>query len=154
MQTIYTMGYTQKSLEDFVRLLTDHKIEKVIDIRLKNTSQLAGFAKQDDLRYILEHFLKIEYEHVPQLSPTEAIFTRYKKDKVWDALAMAFSSLMAERKMDEILEKAAEGKQNICLLCSEDSAKKCHRRLIAEYYQKKKAQGVRIIHLTAKDARP
>lgn len=152
MPMMYTMGYTQKSLEEFVALLTQNKIEKLIDIRLKNTSQLAGFAKQEDLRFILEHFLKIEYEHVPALSPTEAIFTAYKKGKNWDELVQSYTRLMHQRAMDEVLEKTIGPYQRVCLLCSEDSPKRCHRRLLAEYYQQKKGKNIQIIHLTRKDA--
>jgi uncharacterized protein (DUF488 family) len=154
MQTIYTIGYTQKSLKEFVNLLEEHQIEKLIDIRLKNTSQLAGFAKQEDLHYILEHFLKMEYEHVPALSPTEKIFETYKKDKDWDKLRESFTALMAEKGMNSILENAASGKHRVCLLCSEDSPKHCHRRLVAEYYQEKRRGDVKIVHLTTKDAKP
>jgi uncharacterized protein (DUF488 family) len=145
------MGYTKKNMEEFVFLLTNNNIEKLIDIRLKNTSQLAGFAKEEDLRFLLTHFLKIEYEHVPLLSPTEEILKKYKKDKNWDDYLVSFNKLMTERGMDLILETAAGGKK-VCLLCAEDAPTKCHRRLVAEFYKKNRQPDVNIIHLTKKDA--
>jgi len=151
MQTIYTMGYTQKSMEEFVKLLTENKIEKLIDIRLRNTSQLAGFAKDEDLRFLLEHFLRIRYEHVPLLSPTEVIFTSYKKTDDWDEFHRSFNRLMVERRMDRVLEEAAGNMSRVCLLCSEDSPNKCHRRFVAEYYKKNTSRDVEIVHLTKKD---
>ena len=150
MVNIYTIGYTKKSLEEFTQLLMKNKIEKVIDIRLKNTSQLAGFAKANDLQYILETFLHINYMHIPLLSPTEEIFQKYKETKDWDACKLSINKLIEKRQANEILKKAINKHENICLLCSEDLPNKCHRRLLAEYYQRHN-HAVKVIHLTSKD---
>jgi uncharacterized protein (DUF488 family) len=151
MQIIYTMGYTKKSLQEFVKLLTQNNIEKLIDIRLKNTSQLAGFAKAEDLKFILENFLKIKYEHIPLLSPSKDIFDKYKKNKDWEEYFKSFNNLMLDRKMDLILKEAITDNNKVCLLCSEDSPKKCHRKLLAEFYKKNSSIETEIIHLTKKD---
>ena len=152
MVILFTIGYTKKSLKEFVGLLTKEEVEKVVDVRLKNTSQLAGFAKEDDLRFILGHFMKVAYEHVPLLSPTEEIFETIKKKKDWELYVRMYTDLIRERKMDQVLKKAIGGYERVCLLCAEDSPKQCHRRLLAEYYQRI-VGGVEIVHLTEKDAR-
>jgi len=56
---IFTIGFTKKSAEEFFTLLKDAGVRRVIDIRLNNTSQLAGFAKARDLEYFLKAILGI-----------------------------------------------------------------------------------------------
>ncbi|MBN2603555.1 MAG: DUF488 domain-containing protein [Candidatus Thermoplasmatota archaeon] len=150
MKKLFTIGYTKKSLEDFVNLIMANKIEKIIDIRLKNSSQLAGFAKANDLKYILEKFLDIGYSHVPLLSPSEEIFNEYRKTRNWDQYVKSFNMLMNKRKMDIVLKDAIANHDRVCLLCSEELPNKCHRRLLAEYY-KSKGNQIEIKHLTKKD---
>lgn len=149
-QIIYTIGYTKKNLQDFVSLIKKHGISKIIDIRLKNNSQLAGFAKSEDLKYILENFLSVGYLHKPELSPTEEIFKKYKNDKNWDEYVISFTKLMEERNVHEIIDDIISDTNSICLLCSEDTADKCHRRLIAENYQQFN-NSISVKHLTKKD---
>jgi uncharacterized protein (DUF488 family) len=127
---IFTIGFTKKSLEQFIKILQKNKIERVVDIRLKNNSQLAGFAKGKDLEYILR-LVGIEYVYVPLLAPSEEIFSSYKKDSDWEEYEKGFRKLMMERDGRKILEEAIEGKR-CCLLCSEETADRCHRRLVGE----------------------
>jgi len=150
MTDIYTVGFTKKNLKDFVTLLRDNKIEKVIDIRLKNSSQLAGFAKGEDLEYLLNEILKIKYEHIPLLAPTEELLTKYKKDSDWDFYVKSFTKLMDNRNSSEILHKHIKKFDRVCLSCSEDTADHCHRRLIAERYQKYN-NSTKVTHLSNKD---
>ena len=150
MTIIFTMGYTKKSLEEFVTLLKKNNIEKLIDIRLKNKSQLAGFAKGEDLKYLLEELLGIKYSYQPLLAPTEEMLNKYRVDRNWDEYVSSFRQLMQERDINSILKKEISGFNNVCLLCSEDSAKQCHRRLVAENYQQYD-DSIDIIHLSKKD---
>lgn len=143
---LYTIGYTEKSLKEFTDLLIQNKITKVFDIRLKNSSQLAGFAKADDLKYILEEFLKVKYEYQRLLCPTEEIFDKYKKDNNWDAYEAAFTETISQRQIETILPSMFNSDERICLLCSENYAAKCHRRLVAECF-KKFDNSIKIIHL-------
>jgi len=129
---IFTIGFTKKSLEEFVKLLKDNKIQVLIDIRLRNTGQLAGFAKDKDLKFILNNF-GIEYRHVKDLAPTSDLLDDYKNRKIdWEEYRTRFDKLMEERKGREILLKELEGGKTACLLCSEEKAEQCHRRLVAE----------------------
>jgi uncharacterized protein (DUF488 family) len=150
MKTLFTIGYTKKSLQEFVTLLQINKIEKLVDIRLKNKSQLAGFAKGEDLKFLLEDFLNIKYSYQPLLAPTEAILNKYRSDKNWDEYVSAFTKLMQERDMKNILKKEILDADRVCLLCSEDIPKQCHRRLLAENY-KQYNDAIEIIHLSKKD---
>lgn len=152
MIKLFTIGYTKKSLEEFSKLLKKNDIQLLIDIRLKNSSQLAGFAKAKDLKFILEEFLHIKYIHLPELSPTEEIFKKYKSDNNWEDYVESFNELMKRRQMDKILKNTIGDFQRICLLCSEDLPKKCHRRLVAEFF-KNNNNDVEILHLTKKDAK-
>ena len=97
MPTIYTIGYTKKTLEHFIRLLQEAGVDAVIDIRLRNTSQLAGFAKRDDLAFLLREGFGIEYEHRPELAPTLEILKAYKTDGDWAAYEREFLSLLDSR---------------------------------------------------------
>jgi uncharacterized protein (DUF488 family) len=150
MKILFTIGYTKKSLKEFVTLLKNNNIEKLVDIRLKNKSQLAGFAKGEDLRFLLENLLGIKYSYQPLLAPTEEVLNKYRTDKNWEEYVASFTQLMQERDMHNILKKETLDVDNVCLLCSEDIPKQCHRRLLAENY-KQFDDFISIIHLSKKD---
>lgn len=133
---IFTIGFTKKSAENFFKKLSDAGIKRVIDIRLNNVSQLAGFAKKDDLSYFLKTICAIEYVHVPELAPTQDILDEYKKHKGdWAVYEKKFMELMIKRGIENKLSQ--ELFDNACLLCSEDKPHHCHRRLVAEYLKSK-----------------
>jgi uncharacterized protein (DUF488 family) len=134
MTTVYTIGYTQKSLEQFIRLLQKAGVDAVVDIRLRNTSQLAGFAKRDDLAFLLREGFGIEYEYRPDLAPTPEILDAYKADGDWLAYERAFRPLLAEREAEAISHEILTRYQQPCLLCTEPTPDHCHRRLVAEYW--------------------
>ena len=131
MNIIYTIGFTKKTLKDFVTRLRNAGVQRVVDIRLNNSSQLAGFAKSSDLEFILDQF-GIEYISVKELAPDEALLSKYRKDKNWSEYEINFKVLMESRNARKILSGLQLDKKVSCLLCSEDRADKCHRRLIAE----------------------
>lgn len=142
---IYTIGFTQTSAEEFFGKLIKAGVKKVVDARLNNSSQLAGFAKKDDLRYFLKALGNIDYIHMPALAPTEEIFTEYKKNRGdWSLYEKKFLTLMEERRIENVV-RPAELDQS-CLLCSEHLPEHCHRRLVAEYL-KGKWGDVEIVHL-------
>ncbi len=141
---LFTIGFTQKSAEDFFARLAKAGVKKLIDIRLNNVSQLAGFAKKDDLRYFAKTICGIGYEHMPELAPSAELFDEYKKSKgAWSDFTPKFRKLMAARKIETLERKTFDGG---CLLCSEDKPRHCHRQLVAEYL-KEKWGGVEIVHL-------
>jgi uncharacterized protein (DUF488 family) len=132
---LFTIGFTKSSAEQFFSRLRRANVKRLIDVRLNNVSQLAGFAKKDDLKYFASAICNIEYEHIPELAPTKDILDEYKKKKgLWSVYAEKFLALMAQRKIEDIERSRLEGG---CLLCSEDKPHFCHRRLVAEYLQKK-----------------
>jgi len=133
---LFTIGFTKKTAEIFFGKLCDAGVKRVIDIRLNNVSQLAGFAKKDDLSYFLKTICAIEYVHVPELAPTQDILDGYKKHKGdWEVYEKKFMELMIKRAIENKLSR--ELFDNACLLCSEDKPHHCHRRLVAEYLQSK-----------------
>src|SRR5687767_3431886 len=126
---IFTIGFTRKSAETFFTRLTAAGVTRLIDVRLNNVSQLAGFAKKEDLRYFTEKICRIDYVHVPTLAPTADILDPYKKRKNGDWLLYErqFIELMRERRIEKTL--SPELLDGSCLLCSEESPEHCHRRL-------------------------
>lgn len=133
---LFTIGFTKKSADSFFKKLCDAGVKRVIDIRLNNVSQLAGFAKKDDLSYFLKTICSIEYVHVPELAPTQDILDEYKKHKGdWAIYEKKFMELMIKREIENKLSR--ELFDNACLLCSEDKPHHCHRRLVAEYLKDK-----------------
>jgi uncharacterized protein (DUF488 family) len=129
---VYTIGFTKKNAAQFFEKLRDAGVKRVVDVRLNNSSQLAGFSKRDDLKYFLKKILGIDYVEEPLLAPTPSLFDAYKKNGGdWDVFQCAFLDLMRERKIENKIDPAliAGG----CLLCSEDKPHHCHRRLVAEY---------------------
>jgi uncharacterized protein (DUF488 family) len=132
---IYSIGFTQKSANEFFGALKAHGIERLLDVRLNNTSQLAGFAKQTDLPYFLHEICGAAYEHEPLLAPTQEILDAYKKHKgSWDAYTEAYLALIGSRKAESALSQE-RFRQKTVLLCSEPTAEHCHRRLALEYLQ-------------------
>ncbi len=134
--TIYTIGFTKKSAREFFEKLKSAKILRLIDVRLNNVSQLAGFTKRDDLLYFCESILKIEYLHLPELAPTQEMLEAFKKNHGdWRDYEAQFFSLLAERKPEQTLKR--EVLDRGCLLCSEPTPEHCHRRLVAEHLRGK-----------------
>lgn len=130
----YTIGFTKKSAEEFFTKLRDAGVKRLLDVRLNNSSQLAGFAKRDDLAYFLDTIGGIEYEHVPELAPTKEILDAFKKHKgAWEVYESDYLELLSKRDIEKQLPQSLfEGS---CLLCSEHLPDHCHRRLAIEYLQ-------------------
>ena len=142
---LFTIGFTKKTAEAFFTKLSKAGVKRVIDIRLNNVSQLAGFAKKDDLRYFLKTICNIDYIHKPDFAPTKDILEVYKKNKGdWSVYEKRFLVLLAERKPEENISR--DMLDGGCLLCSEDKSDNCHRRLVAEYLSEKWGN-IEIIHL-------
>jgi uncharacterized protein (DUF488 family) len=129
---IYTIGFTQKSAEQFFGLLRSNGIEKIIDIRVHPGGQLAGFAKDRDLAFFLRELAGIEYVHLPELAPTEDLMKAYRADKDATAWEAGYRQLLVERGVPVGLERAMFEQKVCCLLCSEAQAEHCHRRIAAE----------------------
>jgi uncharacterized protein (DUF488 family) len=146
MPTVYTIGYTKKSLEQFIRLLQESGVDAIVDIRLRNTSQLAGFAKRDDLAFLLREGFGIGYEHRTDLAPSPEILDAYKADGDWPAYERAFHSLLAGRGAEAIGRKILARYRSPCLLCAEPAADRCHRRLVAEWWAEH-LPNIEIVHL-------
>jgi uncharacterized protein (DUF488 family) len=146
MPTIYTIGTTQKPLERFIRLLQKAGVDAVIDVRLRNTSQLAGFAKRDDLAFLLRQGFNIEYEHHPELAPTPEILDAYKAEGDWPAYEREFLPLLAERDAGTIGQELLARYRSPCLLCAEPTPDRCHRRLVAEWWAEH-IHDVEVVHL-------
>ena len=129
---IFTIGFTKKSAREFFGKLQRPGLQRLIDVRLNNVSQLAGFSKRDDLAFLCESILKIEYLHLPELAPTPEMLDEFKKNHGdWADYETKFLALMAERKVEDKLNRALV--DGGCLLCSEPTPEHCHRRLVAEY---------------------
>lgn len=142
---VYTIGFTQASAEEFFSKLTKAGVRKVVDVRLNNSSQLAGFTKKDDLKYFLRAIGNIEYVHMPLLAPSQEILAEYKKKRGdWHTYEEKFLALMEERRIENVVSPGELDRT--CLLCSEHLPKHCHRRLVAEYL-KTKWGNVEIEHL-------
>ena len=146
---LYTIGFTRKSAETFFSQLKASGVRTLIDTRLNNRSQLAGFAKQNDLRYFLREIGQIDYLHLPQLAPTQEILDAFKKKKgTWEAYEISFRALMVSRKIEKAFQP--ELFESACLLCSEHKPHHCHRRLVAEYLRER-WDGIEIEHLQPED---
>jgi uncharacterized protein (DUF488 family) len=129
---IFTIGFTKKSAETFFTRLKKSGAKRLVDVRLNNISQLAGFTKKDDLRYFTKAICDIDYVHLPELAPTAEILNAYKKQKEgdWGLYERRFLDLMRSRQIENTPREVLDGG---CLLCSEEKPDRCHRRLVAEY---------------------
>jgi uncharacterized protein (DUF488 family) len=143
---IFTIGFTKKSAEAFFTRLQGAGVQRLIDIRLNNVSQLAGFTKRDDLKYFTKAICHIDYTHLPELAPTAEILDPFKKRKNGDWLLyeQQFLELLRARRVEEKISR--ELLDGGCLLCSEETPEHCHRRLVAEYFEDKWGD-VEIVHI-------
>lgn len=146
---IYTIGFTQKSAEKFYSLIRDNGITLMVDVRLNNVSQLAGFSKYPDVQFFLHEICHCKYLSDKQFSPEESTLKEYKGKKInWDEYVNQFDYTMSKRKINEYIQKRyskAIENEKICLLCSEDTPEFCHRRLVAERFAQ--IFGADIVHL-------
>lgn len=144
---IFTMGFTKKSAEQFFGLISSNKIELVIDVRLNNQSQLAGFTKGRDLEFFLNKICNCKYEHNTVFAPTKEILNDYKKQQItWEEYIVQYNLLIKNRSIEKVFVKKYREFNKILLLCSEATAENCHRRLLAERL-KNCVANVDIIHL-------
>lgn len=133
---IFTIGFTKKSAEQFFTRLKQPGLVRVVDTRLNNVSQLAGFTKKNDLSFFLREICHIDYVHLPELAPTQEILDAYKKNGGdWKTYERQFLELMVRRRVEETLDKKLIS--GGCLLCSESTPEHCHRRLVAECLREK-----------------
>lgn len=146
MPTLYTIGYRRKPLATFIGQLRAAGVEAVIDVRLRNTSHLAGYTKRDDLAFLLREGFGIAYEHHPELAPTPEILDAYRADGDWAAYEARFIPLLTERVAEGVGREVLARYCAPCLLCAELEADHCHRRLVAEYWANH-LPGLTIIHL-------
>lgn len=144
--SVSTIGFTQTTAEGFFERLLKAGVKRVVDVRLHNTSQLAGFAKSDDLAYFLKKIGGIQYAHLPLLAPTDSMLKAFKKEKGdWEVYQGRFLELMAERQIEKKLRP--ELFEGVCLLCSEATPHLCHRRLVCEYLNDKWDGALDVQHL-------
>lgn len=142
---VFTIGFTKKNAEQFFTRLKQPGLVRLVDARLNNVSQLAGFTKKEDLRFFLREISGIAYVHRPDLAPTKEILDEYKKNGAnWSSYEQKFMQLMARRRIEENVPK--ELINGGCLLCSEPTPEHCHRRLVAEYL-KSWWRDLEVVHL-------
>lgn len=144
----FTIGFTQKNASRFFSLIKNNSVSRVIDVRLNNVSQLAGFAKRDDLKYFLSELCDADYVHIDDLAPTKSMLDAYKTKAItWDSYADQFLNLMSQRRIENAINPSLL--DGGCLLCSEDKPHHCHRRLVVEYLKQHwNKTDIEVIHLT------
>lgn len=146
MITLYTIGFTKKSAETFFELLKTNKVKQLVDVRISNSSQLAGFAKGKDLAYFVKQICGINYQHIVDFAPTKDLLDRWHKQAVtWDEYIQEYTAMLKSR--DVIRKYGISQFDGTCFLCSEETADMCHRRLLAEYLRDHSTDEVNIVHL-------
>lgn len=144
---LFTIGFTKKSAEEFFRLIMENEIDILVDVRLNNQSQLAGFTKGKDLEYFLQKICHCKYEHNLLFAPTKEILREYRDKKItWEDYVVQYNNLITERNMVGVFCEKYSMYNKILLLCSEQTEKFCHRRLLAEKL-KEACDNLTIIHL-------
>jgi len=139
---VLTIGFKGRSAEDFFSTLKKAGVQKLIDVRRKNRSQLAGYTKEPDLKFFLEECFGIAYEHVPDFGPSEELLKEYqnrlgkkkKDDTAWAYYVERFQDEVLSESIVDRFRQATNNLNTVCLLCSEETADRCHRRLLAEYF--------------------
>lgn len=142
---LFTIGFTKKTAEVFFTILRRAKIKRILDIRLNNISQLAGFTKRNNLQFFLRELCSADYHHFLECAPTDKILSAYKKKGgSWDSYVRDFTPLIHARHIETVL--TPDLLDYGCLLCSEPTPEECHRRLVAEYLMER-VEGLSVQHL-------
>lgn len=146
MITLYTIGFTKKSAEKFFELLKNNGVKQLVDIRISNNSQLAGFAKGKDLAYFVKQICGINYQHIVDFAPTKELLDKWHKQAVtWEDYIVEYTSMLKSR--DIIQKYGIKRFDGACFLCSEETPEICHRRLLVEYLKDHSTEEVHIVHL-------
>jgi len=140
---VFTIGFKGRSAENFFLTLKNAGVQKLIDIRRRNTSQLSGYSKGEDLKFFLEKCFGISYEHIPEFAPSERLLKKYQNllgkkkrdDNAWAYYVEEFSKEVLSEQTVHIFKEVSDDLHRVCLLCSEETAERCHRRLLAEYFK-------------------
>ena len=143
---LYTIGYSEKTAQEFFELLKLNHIDCLVDIRIYPDHEGAMYASKRDLPYLLKELAGCDYTYMGSLAPTPKLLEDVHKDNDHDKYARGFAKIMAEGKIPHSLDREFFEKQTCCLLCFEATAEFCHRRLVAEQMQKY-LEGMEIIHL-------
>lgn len=136
---LYTIGFTKKTAQDFFKLLEDADVKILIDTRINNTSQLAGFAKADqgNFDFLLKRISNIAYEHRPDFAPTRQLLKQWRDREIsWDEYELQYNQLITDRGRYKDFMADYSSYENVCILCSEETPEKCHRRLLADTLKK------------------
>ena len=145
MINLFTIGFTKKSAEEFFNLLISNRVERIVDIRINNSSQLSRFAKAEDLQYFAKAIGNIDYLYRTDFAPTIDLMKKIRKNEMsWEEYEVEYLNFLDMRKIAKKVN--VEEFNNNCFLCSEHTPEKCHRRLLVEYFQKLN-NDVKIIHL-------
>jgi uncharacterized protein (DUF488 family) len=146
MNKIFTIGFTKKNASTFFNFIKSSDVKTLIDVRLNNVSQLAGFAKRDDLKFFLKELCNVDYVHSPELAPTKEILNAYKKGEMpWEKYEDKFLNLMSQRNIERTISPVLL--DHGCLLCSEHEPHLCHRRLVIEYLNENSGMNLQVKHL-------
>ena len=146
MISLYTIGFTKKSAELFFELLKKNGVKQLIDVRISNGSQLAGFAKGKDLAYFVKQICGINYKHITDFAPTKDLLDRWHKESItWEEYIAEYTAMLKHR--DIIKKFGVKQFDGACFLCSEETPEMCHRRLLTEYMQNNSQEEVKIIHI-------
>lgn len=152
---IYTIGFAGKSAEAFFAALRDAGVEKLVDVRRNSNTLYGGFTRSRDLPYLLKHLCNIPYVHEPEFAPSAELLRDYqgrirknKKDPgAWPEYVRRYGEELAGRPIVELFGRHAAGVGNVCFLCTEPTAEKCHRRLVAEHIRDNLGADLEIVHL-------
>jgi uncharacterized protein (DUF488 family) len=146
MVTLYTIGFTKKTAEQFFELLKKNNVSKLIDVRINNSSQLAGFAKGKDLEYFVKQICGADYMHITDFAPTKDLLAKWQKEEInWEEYTNVYLSLLKSRSI--IRKYGIKNFDNACFLCSEETSEYCHRRLLVEYLKEHSKEDIKIKHL-------
>jgi len=134
-------------------LLIDTLTYLNVYFHLNSTSHLASL-KGTDLKSFLEKCFGIAYERVLDFAPSEELLKEYqnrlgkkrKDDVAWANCVGKFQHEVLSRPVVERFRKATDGLSVVCLLCYEETADRCHRRLLAEHF-KNQVPDIELQHL-------
>jgi hypothetical protein len=131
----YTIGYEGRELDQFLKLLSDEKVEVLVDVRKDAYSkQNTDFCEGPLSRVAAD--VKIKYVHLPELGVDYAQRQELKSSRDYDSYFKRYSEYLDGNPYFVSFLADLSKNSIICLMCYEKDFKRCHRSILAGRLEK------------------
>lgn len=130
---IYAISAYQISAQQFFKELLESQVDLLLDVRLKNQSQLCGFTKKADLAFFVPQICKAKYVHDLKFAPEAGLLDRYVKHWItWEEYARRYKEKMEEQDVEQYFWDKYGHYKCICMLGTETKQRRSHTEVLLQ----------------------